>query len=100
MSHMHRMSAAYALEALDGIERLSFESHLAECPECRSDVLDLKDASELLSVGVTLDPPASLKDRVMATTELAPGLLGKETPTDQLAESEPAKRKRWFGKSS
>lgn len=62
----HLGAAAYGLDALEGIERLGFEGHLDGCAECAGDVLDVRDASELLSVGVTLDPPPSLRARVLA----------------------------------
>ena len=33
---IHALSGAYAVDALDDIERAQFERHLAECPACRA----------------------------------------------------------------
>ncbi len=38
MSDIHALSGAYAVDALDDIERAQFERHLAECAECRAEV--------------------------------------------------------------
>ena len=42
MSDIHALSGAYAVDALDDIERAQFERHLAECPACRSEVDSLR----------------------------------------------------------
>ena len=34
-AEIHDLSAAYALDALDGDELEAFEEHLARCAECR-----------------------------------------------------------------
>jgi anti-sigma factor RsiW len=38
MSDIHALSGAYAVDAVDDIERASFERHLASCPTCRAEV--------------------------------------------------------------
>src|SRR3546814_17705555 len=66
MSDIHALVGAYAVDALDDIERQQFERHLATCADCRDEVASLRDASSMLS-GITLSPPPpSLRDRVMA----------------------------------
>ena len=45
MSDIHALSGAYAIDALDDIERAQFERHLAECAECRAEVDSLREAS-------------------------------------------------------
>lgn len=62
----HLAAAAFGLDALEGIERLGFEGHLDDCPACVEDVVDVRDAAELLGVGVTLEPPPALRARVLA----------------------------------
>lgn len=66
----HDAAAVYGLDGLEGIERLGFESHMHFCPRCREDVEDIRDTAELLSVGITLDPPTELRARVLGCTEV------------------------------
>ena len=35
---IHGLSGAYAVDALDDVERAEFERHLAQCPECQAEV--------------------------------------------------------------
>ncbi|MGI8780120.1 MAG: anti-sigma factor [Solirubrobacteraceae bacterium] len=67
---------AYLLGALPPEERAGFESHLAGCPVCRSDVGDLQVAADALLVSVPLiTPPAALKDRIMTVVRSDAELL-------------------------
>ena len=45
MSDIHALSGAYAVDALDDIERARFERHLAECADCRAEVASLREAA-------------------------------------------------------
>ena len=45
MSDIHALSGAYAVDALDDIERARFEQHLAECADCRAEVAALREAA-------------------------------------------------------
>jgi anti-sigma-K factor RskA len=66
MNDIHALSGAYAVDALDDVERELFEEHLAECPACRAEVESLGEASALLAETVLDAPPAGLRDRVLA----------------------------------
>ena len=63
---IHALSGAYAVDALDDIERAGFERHLAECADCRAEVASLREAAGLLAEDSAADPPAELRDRVLA----------------------------------
>ena len=63
---VHALSGAYAVDALDDLERVAFERHLAECPECRAEVASLQEAASTLAETTALEPPAALRDRVLA----------------------------------
>jgi hypothetical protein len=69
--------AAYVLGALDEDDRLAFEAHLVDCPECRARVAELQGTRELLAQ-VSLD---DLEQDVPETTlnsvpdTMLPGLL-------------------------
>lgn len=63
---IHALSGAYAIDALDDLERAAFERHLAECPECRAEVDSLREASGLLAETTVAEPPAGLRERLLA----------------------------------
>ena len=63
---IHALSGAYAVDALDDGERTQFERHLAECPDCRSEVDSLREAAALLAETTATTPSAELRDRVLA----------------------------------
>lgn len=66
MTDVHALSGAYALDALDDLERAAFERHLAECAECREEVASLREAAAMIAETTTAEPPAELRDRVLA----------------------------------
>ena len=66
MSDMHPLSGAYAVDALDDIERARFERHLAECPDCAAEVASLREAAAMLAHSVDTGPSAELRAKVLA----------------------------------
>lgn len=65
MSDIHKLSGAYALDAVDDLERAAFERHLIECEDCRTEVAGLRDTTALLAESVAVSPPPSLRDSVL-----------------------------------
>lgn len=63
---IHALSGAYAVDALDDVERAQFQQHLAVCPECRDEVASLREAATLLGGLDATPPPPALRDRVLA----------------------------------
>jgi anti-sigma factor RsiW len=66
MSDIHALSGAYAVDALDDLERARFERHLAECDACTAEVESLREASALFAETTPVAPPAELRNRVLA----------------------------------
>lgn len=66
MTDVHALSGAYAVDALDDIERAAFERHLAECADCRAEVAELRETAALLAATEAVEPPPALRDRVLA----------------------------------
>ena len=60
---IHALSGAYAVDALDDVERARFERHLAGCPACRAEVDGLASAASELSVLTEAAPPISASAR-------------------------------------
>ena len=66
MTEIHALSGAYAVDALDDIERAQFERHLAECAECRAEVASLRSTAALLAETTATAPPEGLRAKVLA----------------------------------
>ena len=53
MSDLHKLTGAYAVDALDDLERARFEQHLDECDDCRFEVAELRETAGPAVVGVS-----------------------------------------------
>ena len=95
-SDIHALSGAYAVDALDDIERAQFERHLAECETCQAEVLSLREATAMLAEAVQVEPPAGLRERVLAGIETVRPLppLAPTAPTGPTATTGPATTER------
>lgn len=89
MSDIHALSGAYAVDAVDDIERASFERHLASCPTCRAEVASLREASALLADAATTTPPPELRDAVLSG-------ITRVRPLPPVTVGGPVHRRRWF----
>ncbi|RYE73808.1 MAG: anti-sigma factor, partial [Myxococcales bacterium] len=55
---IHALSGAYAVDALDDLERARFERHLENCSVCRDEVGSLQETTaELAELSATTPPP-------------------------------------------
>jgi hypothetical protein len=90
MSDIHALSGAYAIDALDDIERAQFERHLAECAECRAEVDSLRETGGMLAEAVAVAPPPALRDKVMAGI----GTVRPLPPETGVAPARPRRRFR------
>lgn len=61
----HDLVGAYALHALDDIERAKFERHLDTCSQCRTDLMELRQATAAMAAGQAAQPPAHLREDVL-----------------------------------
>jgi anti-sigma-K factor RskA/putative zinc finger protein len=98
MSDIHALSGAYAVDALDDIERAQFERHLAQCPACSAEVESLRETAGLLAETTAVAPSAALRELVLAgisTVRPLPPLVGEDTSTSaSVASLEPRRRRR------
>jgi len=67
MDNHYELTAAYSLDALDGLERERYEGHLATCEECREELASFWAVSGALAhaAGGPAPPPA-LRARILA----------------------------------
>jgi anti-sigma-K factor RskA len=96
MSDIHALSGAYAVDAVDDLERASFERHLATCPDCQAEVASVREATAALADDVQTAPPPELRAQVLAgisrVRPLPPVVEDRSAPR----EEEPVARRRWF----
>ncbi|HUF99243.1 MAG TPA: anti-sigma factor [Ilumatobacter sp.] len=74
---LHHLAAAYALDALDEVERSAFEAHYPSCEICQQEVTEFRSTAVHLAAATAATPPTSLKASVMAevntTRQVPPG---------------------------
>jgi hypothetical protein len=66
MSDVHALVGAYAVDAVDDVERAAFERHLAECEDCRLELASLREAAATLAAVEPVEPPARMREQVLA----------------------------------
>lgn len=62
---LHALSGAYALNALDELERVRFERHLASCDTCTGEVGEFLETAALLGAAEAEPAPAHLRAAVL-----------------------------------
>lgn len=90
MTDVHSLSGAYALDAVDDIERAAFERHLRECSSCSLEVRELRETVSRLSDSVAVDPPPGLRESVLSATSRTP-----QVPPGRAVAGPSAPVKRW-----
>jgi anti-sigma factor RsiW len=63
---IHALVGAYALDAVDDLERAAFERHVAECETCRVELAELRETAVRLADSTWSVPPPRLRAEVMA----------------------------------
>ncbi|WP_181407558.1 anti-sigma factor [Nocardioides sambongensis] len=98
---LHRLSGAYAVDALDDMERARFERHLADCADCRAEVAELQETATLLATD-EVAPPPDLRAAVLAGIETVRPLPPVAEPARPVEPARPAaagrrshRRVRW-----
>lgn len=98
MSDVHKLTGAYAVDALDELERARFEQHLTECEDCRAEVVELRETAALLAESVATPPPASLRESVLSGISQVrplPPEVPDTTPAHRLADQPAGRGRSW-----
>lgn len=66
---IHGLTGAYALGALDDVERARFEKHLAGCADCRAEVESFDLTVEHLAEVSAIEPPARLEQAILSALD-------------------------------
>lgn len=86
---IHNLSGAYAVDAVDDVERSRFEAHLTGCSECRDEVASLRAAAGQMASLTVTSPPPSLRAAVLREISSVRPLPPRVTP-EQAPAPEPA----------
>ncbi|MFF0232466.1 anti-sigma factor domain-containing protein [Micromonospora sp. NPDC005254] len=72
---IHTLAGAYALNAVDDLERAAFERHLADCESCRLEVTELRETVARLADDTVVEAtPPGLRERTLAQAARTPQL--------------------------
>ena len=84
---IHGLSGAYAVDAVDDVERAQFEAHVAGCTECRAEVASLRAAAGELALLTVTAPTSSLRASVLrdisSVRPLPPQVRSEEAPAPE-----------------
>ena len=81
----HSLSGAYALDALElGAEHDRFTRHLSRCPSCASEVRGFREVATAMAFAATAEPPAGLRDQVLAAAARTRQLLDDPAELDRI----------------
>ena len=82
--HVHSLAAAYALDALDDLDRARVERHLPGCDVCAGEVRSFAVTTALLASQDETRPPPALRARVLEevarTRQLPPAVASARRP--------------------
>jgi anti-sigma-K factor RskA len=81
---IHSLVGAYALDAVDDLERTAFERHIRDCDGCRGEIDELRETASRLADSTWSIPPPRLRTDVLAA-------VGR---TRQLSPADPARPER------
>ena len=71
---IHALGGAYALDAVDDLERVAFDRHLRECETCALEVAEYRETVTRLADGTWSVPPPRLREQVLARAAATPQL--------------------------
>ncbi|RFS82862.1 anti-sigma factor [Actinomadura spongiicola] len=93
---LHTLSGAYAMDAIgDTEERRRFESHLARCETCATEVHEFRATTARLGLAAAEPPPPGLRDRVLADirhVRQLPPVTARPSPAPERPKGRP---RRW-----
>ncbi|MCR6490840.1 anti-sigma factor [Amycolatopsis sp. OK19-0408] len=87
----HLLAGAYALDAVDDLERAAFTRHVSECPACADEVAGFRETAALLGIATAAAPDESFRRRVL--TEISQ--TRQQPPRVTPAPAVPARRSPW-----
>lgn len=88
----------YALGALDGEEKTTFESHLRTCAACRQQLAEAQALSALIGLSAPqVAPPPSVKESLMKRVQEEPKVKAAPVAETRTTQVTPVPRKKHWG---
>lgn len=92
---MHTLAGAFALDAVNDVERAEFARHLEQCESCAQEVAELRATAARLGAAMAEEPPPEFKDRVMAAMHATRQLPPRTRPGSHERSRRSARAPRW-----
>jgi anti-sigma-K factor RskA len=92
---MHTLAGAFALDAVNDVERAEFARHLEECESCAQEVAELRATAARLGAAMAEEPPPEFKDRVLAAMHATRQLPPRTRPGSHERSRRSARAPRW-----
>ena len=93
---IHALVGAYALDAVDDLERAAFDRHVAECESCRTELIELTETATRLADSTWSVPPPRLRTEVMAAIGRTRQLPPPSAPVPAPVALPVTRRRRWL----
>ncbi len=92
---MHTLAGAFALDAVNDVERAEFARHLEQCESCAQEVAELRATAARLGAAMAEEPPPEFKDRVLAAMHATRQLPPRTRPGAHERSRRSARAPRW-----
>lgn len=69
---IHALCGAYAVDAVDDLERAAFDRHLADCEACAAEVAEYRETATRLAEGTWAVPPPRMREQVLTRAAATP----------------------------
>ncbi|WP_103352444.1 anti-sigma factor [Amycolatopsis sp. CA-128772] len=92
---MHTLAGAFALDAVNDVERAEFARHLEQCESCTQEVAELRATAARLGAAMAEEPPPEFKDRVLAAMHATRQLPPRTRPGSPERSRRSARAPRW-----
>lgn len=92
---MHTLAGAFALDAVNDVERAEFARHLEQCESCAQEVAELRATAARLGAAMAEEPPPEFKDRVLAAMHATRQLPPRTRPGSPERHRRSARAPRW-----
>lgn len=91
----HLLAGAYVCDALSEAERAAFEQHVTRCAACAGELDELRATAALLGTAAAVEPPETLRVRVMRRVAITRQLPPTVDASDSDGAPERRARSRW-----
>lgn len=72
LTDIHALAGAYALDAVDDLERAAFERHIRQCESCALEIAEMRETTARLADAVSLVPPQRMRESVLGAIARTP----------------------------